>query len=255
MDRRYDLIVFDWDGTVMDSTGHIARSFQLACMDLGLACPSLHDANWIIGMGLVPALQQILPDLPASEYPRLSAAYRTHFLAADDALPLFPGMAQLVAELAASRNWLAVATGKTRQGLERALDQSGLRPYFDASCCADESFAKPNPAMLFNVIERTGADRRRTLMIGDTVHDLNMAEQAGVDAVAVSYGAHPVDVLASSRALAVVDTCAALRDWLLAAGQLAAATPGSAATPGPAATPKSAATPGATANLTPRGAA
>ncbi len=225
MDRRFDLIVFDWDGTLMDSTPHIAQSFLRACVDLQLPPPTLEQANWIIGMGMVPALQQILPDLPASDYPLLSAAYRKHFLAEDSKLPLFPGIASLVAALADQDHLLAVATGKSRAGLERAFEQSGLRPYFHASCCADESFAKPNPAMLLEVIDRTGADRRRTLMIGDTTHDLEMAANAGVSALAVSYGAHPADALARHPALAVLQSSTALRAWMVTAGQLPAAAP------------------------------
>jgi phosphoglycolate phosphatase len=220
MDRRFDLIVFDWDGTLMDSTPHIAQSFLRACADLDLPPPTLEQANWIIGMGLAPALELVLPDLPAADYPRLSAAYRRHFLAEDAALPLFPGTADLVTALADSGHLLAVATGKTRQGLERAFDQSGLRPHFHASCCADESFAKPNPAMLMDVMTRTGVDRRRTLMIGDTTHDLQLAANAGVSAVGVTYGAHPQAALAQQPALALVASTLELRRWLEDTGQL-----------------------------------
>jgi phosphoglycolate phosphatase len=220
MDRRFDLIVFDWDGTLMDSTPHIAESFRAACADLGLTPPSPEDSAWIIGMGLAPALQRVLPELDPIDYPRLSAAYRRHFLAGDTVLPLFPGIAELVPALEASGNLLAVATGKSRVGLERAFDQSGLRQYFHVSCCADESFAKPNPDMLFRVMERTGAFPQRTLMIGDTGHDLQMAANAGVQALGVSYGAHPREALLAHPAAAVLDSSAALIDWLAGAGQL-----------------------------------
>ena len=220
MDRRFDLIVFDWDGTVMDSTPHIAESLRAACVELGLVPPSLEEASWIIGMGLTPGMQRVLPDLDPAEYPRLSAAYRRHFLAGDHVLPLFPGMAELVVALAQAGNLLAVATGKTRLGLERAFEQSGLRAHFHASCCADESFAKPNPAMLFEVMDRTGVLPTRTLMIGDTSHDLQMAANAGVAAVAVSYGAHGREELEAFAPHAVSDSAHELRAWLARAGQL-----------------------------------
>lgn len=232
MDARFDLIVFDWDGTVMDSTPHIAQSLRLACIDLAYPPPSMEEAAWIIGMGLEPSLRRVLPDLPTHRYPELTAAYRRHFLAGDTALPLFPGMAELIPSLAAQGNLLAVATGKSRLGLERAFDQSGLRPYFDASCCADESFAKPNPAMLFELMERTGVRRERTLMIGDTSHDLQLASNAGVSALGVSYGAHSHTSLQSFGAEAIVGTSVELIAWLAAAGQLPEGVAGFVAHPG-----------------------
>jgi len=223
MAPRYDLIVFDWDGTLMDSTPHIAESLRAACVDLGLQAPSRAEASWIIGLGLEPGLRRVLPELDPADYPRLSHAYRRHFLAGDSVLPLFPGVRALLAALEQAGNLLAVATGKSRVGLERAFEQSGLREHFHASCCADESFAKPNPDMLFRVMERTGARPERTLMIGDTRHDLDMAANAGVSAVGVSYGAHPRSELLASSAAAVVDSCQELHAWLADAGQCAAA--------------------------------
>ena len=228
MAPRYDLIVFDWDGTLMDSTPHIAESLRSACVDLGLTAPSLADASWIIGLGLEPGLRRVLPELDPADYPRLSQAYRRHFLAGDHVLPLFPGVTELLPALEASGNLLAVATGKSRVGLERAFVQSGLRSHFHASCCADESFAKPHPDMLFRVMERTGARPERTLMIGDTRHDLEMAANAGVAAVGVSYGAHPRSELLSCPAEVVVDSCHELHAWLAAAGQCAVVTRGPA---------------------------
>ena len=220
MDRRFDLIVFDWDGTLMDSTPHIAESLRRACMDLGLAPPSREEAAWIIGMELAAGLRRVLPDLDPGEYPRLSAAYRRHFFAGDTVLPLFAGIEALIPALAGHGSLLAVATGKSRSGLERAFDQSGLRDHFHASCCADESFGKPNPAMLFEVMERTGSRPERTLMIGDTTHDLQLAANAGVAALAVSYGAHARAALLELGAEAVLDSPRALIDWLAACGQL-----------------------------------
>lgn len=225
MERRFDLIVFDWDGTLMDSTTHIAESLRAACTELGHAPPSLEQAAWIIGMGLAPGLQRVLPQLDPGDYPLLVNAYRRHFLAGDHALPLFPGIADLLRELAQAGNLLAVATGKSRSGLERAFDQSGLRMHFHASCCADESFAKPNPAMLFEVMDRTGVLPPRTLMIGDTSHDLQMAANAGVPAVALSYGAHAHQELSALQPQAVLRDATELRDWLARAGQLGEAGP------------------------------
>ena len=220
MERRFDLIVFDWDGTVMDSTTHIAESLRAAARDLGLTPPSLEEASWIIGMGLEPGMRRVLPDLAPEDYPCLTAAYRHHFLAGDHGLPLFPGLAELIADLAGAGNLLAVATGKSRVGLDRAFDQCGLRHHFHASRCADESFAKPNPQMLYDVMDRTGVLPVRTLMIGDTTHDLQMAANAHVAGLGVSYGAHPREELLSVPAHAVVDSGDELAAWLAACGQL-----------------------------------
>ncbi len=211
----HPLLVFDWDGTLMDSTAAIVRAIQHACDDLGLPVPSASDAAFVIGLGLNDALRHVVPSLPATEYPRLSAAYRRHYFAEDSRLDLFPGMSELLHELKDAGHALAVATGKSRLGLERALDHAALRGLFDATRTADETASKPHPAMLEELMAQLVYAPGQTLMIGDTTHDLQMAHNAGCYALAVSYGAHAAAALAALRPLAVVDSVPALRAFLL----------------------------------------
>lgn len=214
MTKRYDFIVFDWDGTVMDSTAVIAGSIQAACRDLGLNVPSDEAARHVIGLGLAQALQHAVPDAPEAMYEPLADRYRHHFLAQDQTIPLFEGARETIAELHADGYWLGVATGKSRAGLERVLDASGLRSYFHATRTADQTFSKPHPAMLMELMDELAVSPDRTLMIGDTTHDLQLAQNAGVDVVAVAYGAHPPEQLLELQPLALVGDFAELRAWL-----------------------------------------
>lgn len=214
MARQFDLIVFDWDGTLMDSAGVIVASIQHAARDLGLAAPGDAACRQIIGLGLAEALAQLFPDLPETGHPRLVERYRHHYLGRDAEIPLFAGADVLVRDLHAADYLLGVATGKSRKGLERALGHTGLGTYFHATRCADECFSKPHPEMLEQLMDALGASRGRTLMIGDTSHDLQMARNAGVAALAVSYGAHERDDLLSHRPLDCVDTVEGLKAWL-----------------------------------------
>lgn len=213
MGKRYDLIVFDWDGTVMDSTAVIAGSIQAACRDLGLAEPSDEMARHVIGLGLGEALRHAVPDAPESMQGDLVERYRYHFLAQDQAIPLFAGARDTIAELHDAGYWLAVATGKSRAGLNRVMDSSGMRGYFHASRTADQTFSKPNPAMLFELMDELAVGPERTLMIGDTTHDLQMAQNAKVDALAVGHGAHPAEELQALKPLALAEDFAELRAW------------------------------------------
>ena len=216
MTKRYGLIVFDWDGTVMDSTAVIATSIQSACRDLGLPVPSDEDARHVIGMGLVQALQHAVPAAPQHMYESLADRYRHYFLSQDQTIPLFAGAADTIAELHAAGHQLAVATGKSRKGLERVMDSSGLRAYFHASRTADETFSKPHPAMLLEIMDELGATPERTLMIGDTTHDLQMAVNAGVDAVGMTHGAHPEAQLRELKPIVLLDDFNGLRAWFRA---------------------------------------
>lgn len=216
MTRRYDLIVFDWDGTVMDSTAVIATSIQSACRDLGLPIPSDEDARHVIGMGLVQALQHAVPSAPQHMYEPLADRYRHYFLSQDQTIPLFDGAADTIAELHAAGHLLGVATGKSRKGLERVLDSSGLRGYFHASRTADETFSKPHPAMLLEIMDELGVTPEKALMIGDTTHDLQMAVNAGVEAVGMTHGAHPEQQLRELKPLALLDDFRQLRAWFRA---------------------------------------
>ena len=215
VERRFDLIIFDWDGTLMDSAGTIVDCIQAACAELGLAIPSREAASHIIGLGLQDALTRLLPELPAEHHPRLVEAYRRHYLSQDADIPLFPGAADLIAELHARGHLLAVATGKARRGLERAFRHSGLGPYFHASRTADETFSKPHPAMIEELLIELQVPAERALMVGDTSHDLQMARNAGVAALAAGYGAHPAASLVDYAPMAVCDSFEELARWLL----------------------------------------
>lgn len=216
MGRRFELIVFDWDGTLMDSAGLIVGSIQAAANDLGLAPPSDERARHIIGLGLVDALRHALPDLPPERYGALAERYRQHYLSQDEQLSLFAGAAELVADLARRGHALAVATGKSRRGLDRAMAVSGLAGHFQATRCADECHSKPHPQMLEELMAEFGVAPAETLMIGDTTHDLLMARNARVAAVAVGYGAHPATVLEAEAPLYLAPSVEELTSWLRA---------------------------------------
>lgn len=214
MPRRFELVVFDWDGTLIDSAGAIVACIQAACRDLGVPVPDDERASHVIGLGLVDALSYAVPSLPPSEYGRLAERYRVHFLARDPGLPLFPGTRAMLESLRGRGHTLAIATGKSRAGLARALQTTGLTALFDATRCADQCPSKPAPGMLLELMAEFDAAPERTLMIGDTSHDLQMAANAGVAAVAVSYGAHAGDTLAALGPLALVHSTDELAEWL-----------------------------------------
>ena len=214
----YELVIFDWDGTLMDSTGVIAASLQDACRDIGIAVPSERDARYVIGLGLADSFNHVAPGLDEDGQRRLADRYRHHFLAREREMPLYEGVPEMLADLHGRGRRLAVATGKARRGLDRVLDLTGLRPWFEATRCADEGFAKPHPDMLLMLMDMTGVDPRRAVMVGDTTHDLELAANAGVDAVAVSYGAHDTALLATRPAKARFASVADLHAWLAANG-------------------------------------
>jgi phosphoglycolate phosphatase len=210
---RYRLLVFDWDGTIIDSASTIAECIRAAAVDLGLAVPSREQARHVIGLGLHDALRGAVPDLPAERTPQFVERYREHFRAREHAMDLFPGMRELITLLSAERT-LGIATGKSRRGLNRALEATRLGEQFKASRCADETQPKPHPAMLFELMQELDVAAQETLMIGDTSHDLEMARAAGVDALAVTYGAHAEQGLRACGPRACVASVAELRQWL-----------------------------------------
>jgi len=212
--RRFDLIAFDWDGTLFDSTGLIVRCIQAACRDLGMPEPSDVQAAYVIGLGLMDALRHAVPDLPVERYPELGRRYRHHYMARQHEIVLFDGTREMLAALKARNHWLAVATGKSRPGLNEALDAAQLRSVFDSTRTADETASKPHPRMLLELMGELGADAGRTLMIGDTTHDLQLAANAGVACVGVSYGAHPSEDFHRFEPLFVAHSTRELHDWL-----------------------------------------
>ncbi|KAF0811630.1 5'-nucleotidase [Andreprevotia sp. IGB-42] len=216
--RRFDLLVFDWDGTLMDSTGTIAQAIQLAFADLGLPVPSDYDARFVIGYGLKEAMQYLAPDADDALVHAIVDAYRTHYLQRDQALVLFDGVEEGLKKLAAAGYQLVVATGKSRVGLDRALQVTGLGAHFVASRTADESFSKPHPAMLEYLLDVTDIPASRAVMIGDTTHDLQLAINAGCASLAMSYGAHGIDEMLALQPLAHFDDFPSLVEWILAHG-------------------------------------
>jgi len=213
--RRFDLIAFDWDGTLFDSTKIIVRCIQRAVADVGGAVPSDREAAYVIGMGLMEALAHAAPDVPQDKYPELGARYRFHYTTHQDDLVLFDGVLPMLRELKERHHWLAVATGKSRRGLDDALRSSQLHGVFDGSRTADETAGKPHPRMLHELMRDFGAEPDRTLMVGDTTHDLQMALNAGCPAVGVSYGAHEPSEFASLKPLFVAHSVGDLHRWLL----------------------------------------
>jgi phosphoglycolate phosphatase len=209
----YRLLVFDWDGTIIDSAATIAECIRDASRELGLEVPERERARHVIGLGLHDAMRLAVPALAAERYPEFVASYRKHFLARKDAMQLFDGMRQLLEGLA-KRYLLAIATGKSRRGLDHDLEFHSLKPLFAASRCADETNPKPHPAMLLELMTELEIVQTRTLMVGDTSHDLEMARAAGVDALAVTYGAHPEQGLRACGPLGCFSSVTELKEWL-----------------------------------------
>ena len=214
---RYRLLVFDWDGTIIDSATTIAQCIRDAAADLALEVPTMEQARHVIGLGLHDALRAAVPQLAPARTAEFVGRYREHFRAREDEMGLFGGMRELLVALSA-RRVLGIATGKSRRGLDRALDATGLRPYFRASRCADETEPKPAPAMLRELMEELDVPAENALMIGDTSHDMDMARAAGVDALAVTYGAHPEQGLRACGPRGCVASVAELDEWLATHG-------------------------------------
>lgn len=213
--KRYQLIVFDWDGTLIDSEARIVNCMRAAIQDLQLPSRSRDEMRNVIGLGLQEALTTLYPDGAPAIYQNLVERYRHHFLFQDETpSALFAGVEALLNDLRERDHYLAIATGKGRVGLDKALDDTGLRAYFDYTRCADETRSKPHPQMLEEIMERLGVGPEETLMIGDTEYDLLMAHNAGTSALAVSYGVHDKQRLLACNPLECVDDVATLHGWL-----------------------------------------
>jgi phosphoglycolate phosphatase len=212
---NFDLIAFDWDGTLFDSTQIIVRSIQAAVADVGGTVPSDTAASYVIGLGLMEALAHAAPDVPEARYPELGQRYRHHYGVHQNDISLFDGVLPLLADLKARGHLLTVATGKSRRGLDEALHAVELKGRFDGSRTADETAGKPHPLMLNELMREFDVAPERTLMIGDTTHDLQMALNAGCASVGVSYGAHEPAAFDVLRPRMVAHSVAELQRWLL----------------------------------------
>ena len=212
---NFDLIAFDWDGTLFDSTAIIVRCIQEAVRDVGGTVPSEREAAYVIGLGLMQALAHAAPDVPRERYPLLGERYRHHYVAQQGRLSLFEGVLPMLQALRERGHVLTVATGKSRRGLDEALQSVELQGRFHGSRTADETAGKPHPRMLEELMAQFGVAPERTLMVGDTTHDLQMAINAGCASVAVSYGAHEPQGLHALGPRAVVHTVEQLQRWLL----------------------------------------
>jgi len=215
MKLKYDLVVFDWDGTLMDSEARIVDCMQRAAADLEVAVPSRAEARDIIGLGLQQAVARLFPGADEGLVDALVDAYRRHWLG-DEVQPssMFAGSCELVAELHQAGSLLAVATGKSRTGLEKSLAESGVGDLFHVTRCADETFSKPHPQMLEEILTDLDTPPGRAIMIGDTEYDMQMAANAGVHAVGVSHGVHTEERLFANGALHCFDDLFALARWL-----------------------------------------
>jgi phosphoglycolate phosphatase len=213
--RQFDLIAFDWAGTLFDSTAIIVRCIQDAVVDVGGARPTHQAAAYVIGMALGSALAHAAPDVAPEKYPELGARYRHHYARHQDDLSLFEGVLPLLHDLRERHHWLTVATGKSRRGLDEALHAVELQGVFDGSRTADETAGKPHPRMLHELMREFGVEPERTLMIGDTTHDLQMARNAGCASVGVSYGAHKPEGFEVLGPRHIAHSVRELHAWLL----------------------------------------
>jgi phosphoglycolate phosphatase len=213
--RKFDLIVFDWDGTLFDSTAIITRCIQEAVADVGGKIPTDKEAAYVIGMALIPALAHAAPDVPKEKYPELGARYRYHYGRHQHDISLFGGVMELLRALKERQHLIAVATGKNRAGLDEALHSVQLRGVFDASRTADETAGKPHPRMLLELMSELDVPAERVLMVGDTTHDLQLALNAGCASVGVSYGAHDRAQFLDLQPLFVAHSVDELHQWLV----------------------------------------
>ena len=206
-----ELLIFDWDGTLCDSLSRIALCLQLSAADVGLPPPSLAAAKNIVGLGLDEVMQELLPGVDSATTGKLRASYSTHFIR-EDSTPsaFFPGVREHLEKLREQGFSLAVATGKSRKGLDRVLSAVDMTSFFHSTRCADETASKPHPAMLFSLLDEFKVAPEAALMIGDTSYDMAMARAAAVPRLAVSYGAHTRECLLAYQPIACIDEFAAI---------------------------------------------
>jgi phosphoglycolate phosphatase len=212
---NFKLLVFDWDGTLMDSEARIVACIEAAFRDLEMPVPDREAIRDIIGLGLREAVHQLFPQSDGTLHQQIAARYRVHFFSDKEApSQLFEGTRETVKALSKLGYLLAVATGKGRQGLDHALKTTGLGRFFHLTRCADETFSKPNPEMLHQILEVSNIEAAQALMIGDTEYDLEMAVNAGMPALGVTYGVHDHQRLLRHNPLGCVDDITHIPEWL-----------------------------------------
>ena len=222
-DSIIELLIFDWDGTLMDSVGPIVACTRAVIGELGLGSPAEATIRGTVGLGLRETVDLLVPGCDDQLYERVRACFRRHWVETYRDLPLlFPGVPDMLGDLARAGFLLAVATGKSRRGLEFALDQTGLRGHFQATRTVDEAISKPHPQMLLDILDQLGVRPHAALMVGDSIYDLQMAANAGAHAVAIVSGAHGREELAAHEPRAVLDRVAELPAWLAGEQQLRA---------------------------------
>jgi phosphoglycolate phosphatase len=213
--KPFDLLIFDWDGTLMDSEAHIVACLEVAMREVGVVPRPANELKQVIGLGLYEALAALMPEEEAALHQQATEAYRRFFLSGD-ATPseLFPGVEVVLQQLLEEGFQLAVATGKSRRGLDKVMRQTQLASLFSLSRCADETFSKPHPQMLEEILTDLDVPAHRALMIGDTEFDLQMAANIGMPSLAVNYGVHSVERLQRHKPLTILDRFEELPEWL-----------------------------------------
>ena len=215
MNAPIKLVIFDWDGTLMDSVHLIVRCMHGAISDMGLAPRSDNEVSNVIGLGLLEACSMLYPGSDAAFAHTLADHYRSHFLQVKQVREdLFPGVMELLDQLRRGGVKIAVATGKSRRGLDHTLNEIGLNDTFDITRCADETRSKPHPQMLFEILEALQIDAENAVMIGDTEYDLEMAQQANMASIGVCYGVHEAERLQQFAPLACIDSILKIREIL-----------------------------------------
>jgi len=214
--NNYDLIIFDWDGTLANSTQLIVDAIRKGSVDVGLPEPTQAAASGIIGLGFREATYDLFGHISDEKLAELTGRYSHYYSLGEDYIPLFDGVPEAIAHLTEKAVPLAVATGKGRRGLNKALANSGIAHHFIATRCVDECQSKPHPQMILDLMDEVGASPERTLMIGDTSFDLQMAKNANVASLGVTYGAHPLERLLPHEPLAYFEQFTDLSTWLKA---------------------------------------
>jgi len=214
--HNYKLIIFDWDGTLMDSVARIVYSMQASARIINMEVPTFEQAKQIIGLSLPKAIPILFPNCTNEQEILLVEQYKHHYVEINTTpTPMFANALNLLSELKENNKLLAVATGKARAGLQRVWHASGTEHFFHASRCADESLSKPNPDMINSLLAELDIKAHEAVMIGDTSYDMEMAQRAGVDRIGVTFGVHDQLVLSQHQPMAIVDSLADLQRLLI----------------------------------------